>query len=121
MKLIRWVLGRMIILLDFAFTPKSRHREKNSQELINEITKSYKLYQYNACPFCVKVRRFFKRESINIQLIDAKNEVYKKDLIEYGGILKVPCLRVEKEKNEVKWLYETNEIIIFISKQIKII
>ncbi len=121
MKVIRWILGRMIILLDFAFTPKSRLRDKSSQELINKITKPYKLYQYNACPFCVKVRRFLKKESINIQLINAKNEVYKKDLIEYGGILKVPCLRVEVEKNEVKWLYESNEIINFISKKIKII
>ena len=121
MRVIRWILGRMIIFLDFTFTPKSRLRDKSSQQLVNKITKHYKLYQYHACPFCVKVRRFLKRESINIELVNAKSEIYKKDLIEYGGILKVPCLRVEKEKNEVKWLYESNEIIIFISKQIKII
>ena len=120
MKEIRWILGRIIIFLDFVFTPKARLREKSSQDLVNKITNSYKLYQYYACPFCVKVRRFLKRESINIELIDAKNEVFKKNLIQNGGMLKVPCLRVESKRNQVNWIYESNDIIDFISKEIKI-
>ena len=119
MKLIRWILGRMIIFLDFIFTPKPKLRDKSSQDLVNNITNSYKLYQYYACPFCVKVRRFFKRESISIELIDAKNQVFKENLVQNGGMLKVPCLRVESKKNQVKWIYESNEIIDFISKEIK--
>ena len=119
MRVIRWILGHMIIFLDFVFTPKSKLRDKNSQDLVNKITNSYKLYQYYACPFCVRVRRFFKRESINIRLIDAKNEFLKKNLIQNGGMLKVPCLRVETKKNQVKWIYESSEIINFISKEIK--
>ncbi|MDB0048870.1 glutathione S-transferase N-terminal domain-containing protein [Alphaproteobacteria bacterium] len=119
MKVIRWILGRMIIFLDFVFSPQSRLRDKNAQDLINTITNSYKLYQYYACPFCVKVRRFLKRESINITLIDAKKVVFKKHLIQNGGMLKVPCLRVQSKKNQVKWIYESNEIIDFISKETK--
>ena len=38
---------------------------------------------------------------INIEFIDAKDEFNKKDLIQNGGILKVPCLRVETKKNQV--------------------
>ena len=121
MKVVRWILGRMIIFLDFVFTPKSKVRDISSQNLVNKITKHYKLYQYNACPFCVKVRRFLKKESINIELINAKNDVFKKKLIQNGGILKVPCLRVESQKKQVKWIYESNEIIVFISKEIKTI
>ena len=120
MKFIRWILGRMIIFLDFIFTPKPKLRDKSSQDLVNNITNSYKLYQYYACPFCVKVRRFFKREGISIELIDAKNDVFKKNLIKNGGMLKVPCLRVGSKKNQVEWIYESNEIIDFISREIRI-
>ena len=119
MKFIRWILGRLIIFLDIVFSPKSKVRDIKSQDLVNTITNHYKLYQYYACPFCVKVRRFLKKESINIEFIDAKDEFNKKDLIQNGGILKVPCLRVETKKNQVKWIYESNEIINFISKEIK--
>ena len=119
MKVVRWVIGRVIIFFDFMFTPKSKVRDISSQDLVNKITKHYKLYQYNACPFCVKVRRFLRKKSINIEFIDAKDEFNKKDLIQNGGILKVPCLRVESKKNQVKWIYESNEIINFISQEIK--
>ena len=75
MKVIRWILGRLIILLDFIFSPKPILRDKTSQDLVNTITNRYKLYQYYACPFCVKVRRFLRKESINIEFIDAKDEL----------------------------------------------
>ena len=119
MKVIRWTLGRLIIFLDYVFSPKSKERDIKSQDLVNTITNRYKLYQYYACPFCVKVRRFLRKESINIEFIDAKDEFHKKDLIQKGGMLKVPCLRVGSKKNQVKWIYESNEIINFISKEIK--
>ena len=119
MKVIRWTLGRLIILLDFIFSPKPILRDKTSQDLVNTVTHTYKLYQYYACPFCVKVRRFLRKKSINIEFIDAKDEFNKKDLIQNGGMLKVPCLRVETKKNQVKWIYESNEIINFISQEIK--
>ena len=119
MKVIRWILGSLIILLDFIFSPKPILRDKTSQDLVNTITNRYKLYQYYACPFCVKVRRFLRKKSIYIEFIDAKDEFHKKDLIQNGGILKVPCLRVETKKNQVKWIYESNEIINFISQEIK--
>ena len=119
MKIIRWTLGRLIILLDYIFSPKPIGRDKTFQDLVNKISSRYKLYQYYACPFCVKVRRFLKKESINIEYIDAKDDFHKKDLIQNGGILKDPCLRVETKKNQVKWIYESNEIINFISQEIK--
>jgi len=121
MKLIRWILGRIIIFLDMIFSPKSIIRETKQQNHINKITKSYQLYQYNACPFCVKVRRFFKKKSLNINLIDAKQENHKKYLIKNGGKLKVPCLKVELGNKQNKWIYESDEIIEFLSKEFKFI
>jgi len=119
MNVIRWTLGRLIILLDFIFSPKPILRDKTSQDIVNTVTNTYTLYQYYACPFCVKVRRFLRKKSINIEFIDAKDEFNKKDLIQNGGMLKVPCLRVETKKNQVNWIYESNKIIDFISQEIE--
>ena len=120
MTLIRWILGKIIICLDMIFSPKALNRDIVNQIQINKITNSYKLYQYNACPFCIKVRRFFKRESLNIYLVDAKQESYKQELIQNGGKQKVPCLKVELKNKPVRWIYESKDIIKFISKELKI-
>ena len=120
MKLIRWILGKIIICLDMIFSPKPIIRDNVLQTKLNKITSVYKLYQYNACPFCVKVRRFFKRESLNIDLVDAKLESFKQELIQNGGKQKVPCLKVELKNKSVRWIYESNDIIEFISKKIKL-
>ena len=120
MKLIRWILGKIIICLDMIFSPKPMIRDNVLQTKINKITSVYKLYQYNACPYCVKVRRFFKRESLNIDLVDAKKESYKQELIQNGGKHKVPCLKVRLKNNQVRWIYESKDIIEFITKEIKI-
>ena len=120
MSLIRWMLGRIIISLDIIFSPKPMIRDNVLQTKINKITTDYKLYQYNACPFCVKVRRFCKRESLSIDLVDAKQESFKQELIHNGGKQKVPCLKVELKNKSVRWIYESNDIIEFISKEIKL-
>ena len=39
MKLIRWILGRIIISLDIIFSPKAYNRDKVLQTKINKITK----------------------------------------------------------------------------------
>ena len=119
MKIIRWVLGRVIICLDMIFSPKVLIRDSVDQNKINKITNSYKLYQYHACPFCVKVRRFFKRESLEIDLVDAKQESSKKELVENRKKLKVPCLKVQLKNKQVRWIYESQDIIAYISKEIK--
>jgi len=93
MTLIRWVLGLIILSLDYITRPKPVIRDKNSQEEINKLTKKMSLYQYKACPFCVKVRRNMRKYSLNIELRDAKgNSLNKKNLKNFGGKLKVPCL-----------------------------
>ena len=77
------------------------------------------LYQYKACPFCVKVRRKLRKYSLNIELKDAKNNnAYKNDLKNLGGKLKVPCLRIENNKNDIQWLYESKDIINFLENKL---
>jgi len=121
MTLIRWVLGLIILSLDYITRPKPVIRDKNSQEEINKLTKKMSLYQYKACPFCVKVRRNMRKYSLNIELRDAKgNSLNKKNLKNLGGKLKVPCLRIEKNKDNIQWLYESKEIINYLEKELNL-
>ncbi len=118
MAIIRWVLGRLILLLNAIFRPKALKRSPEEQALMDRYTASLALYQYEACPFCVKVRRAMRRQSLNIELRDAKrNEAYKNELLSGGGQLKVPCLRIEETEGDVKWMYESSDIIRYLEQR----
>lgn len=117
MQVIRGVLGALILFFNWVFTPKSMKREAQAQAQINEKMKDFTLYQYKACPFCVKVRREMKRSSLNIETKDAKRcESSKEELLAGGGQLKVPCLKIN-ENGEEKWMYESKEIISYLNNR----
>ena len=118
MKIIRWILGRIILVLDAITSPKGIVRDAAAQQEIDAVTATMSMYQFKTCPFCVKVRREFKRQSLNIELRDAKDDAeIKAELVREGGRHKVPCLRIEKPDNSVEWLYESNDIIAYLKNQ----
>lgn len=117
MFLIRWPLGRLILLLNFIFSPSSPKRSKDEQEKIDSSTAHLSLYQLPACPFCVKVRRAMKRNGLNLELRNInKNIAYRDELISEGGKRTVPCLRIEDDQQQVTWLYESSEIVKYIQQ-----
>ena len=118
MVVVRAILGALILFFNWVFTPKSIKREANEQILIDAQTKKMALYQYAACPFCVKVRRAMKRSALNIETRDAKrNEQFKEELLQGGGQLKVPCLRIEDDNGDVSWMYESGDIISYLEQR----
>jgi glutaredoxin len=115
MVVVRAILGALILLLNWVFTPKSIKREASEQAAIDVQTSKLALYQYAACPFCVKVRRAMKRSALNIETRDAKrSEKFKEELLQGGGQLKVPCLRIEEDNGDVRWMYESGDIINYL-------
>tara|TARA_R110002050_G_scaffold113095_14_gene227662 strand:- start:948 stop:1322 length:375 start_codon:yes stop_codon:yes gene_type:complete len=120
MSLIRWPIGRLILLLNFIFSPSSPKRTVEAQREIDVKTQNLSLYQLPSCPFCVKVRRAMKREGLNIELrnINQKNN-YREELIREGGKRTVPCLRIENPEGQVQWLYESNDVIAYLKQQVK--
>jgi glutaredoxin len=119
MKLIRWLLGRLILTIDFLTRPKSLVREEGAQDTIDALTENLSIYQFSACPFCVKVRRQLRKNALNIELRDAKNNaMYKDELTKQGGKYKVPCLRIESDSGDTKWLYESDSIISYLQKEL---
>ena len=117
MFILRWVIGRIILLLNFIFTPKSPKRAVSVQAEIDQSTQGLSLYQLPACPFCVKVRRAMKRDGLNIELRNInQNEAYREELIREGGQRKVPCLKITDENEKVTWLYESSDVINYLQQ-----
>ncbi len=115
MALIRFILGKLILLLDWVFTPRSITRDPAQQALIDGQTASLTLYQYQACPFCVKVRRAMKRQGLKIETRDVKrNDAAREELLAGGGDLKVPCLRIGEGERGAQWMYESKDIIGYL-------
>ena len=118
MKMIRKIVGTIILFLDRVFTPKSMVREPETQKRVDEATKSLKLYQYHACPFCVKVRRAMKRLNLDIELRDAKKGgLYRDELLKFGGKGRVPCLKIEEENGSETWMYESSDIVAYLEQR----
>ena len=118
MEVIRWILGQIILVLDFLTSPKAVVRETAAQQAVDDVTATMSMYQFKTCPFCVKVRRELKRHALHIELRDAKNDAeLKAALVREGGRHKVPCLRIENADKSVEWLYESNDIIARLKSQ----
>ncbi len=117
MFVIRWILGKIILFLDAVFSPTGIKRPAEQQASIDTQTAQLTLYQYLACPFCVKVRRAMKRQSLNIETRDAKrNDQFREELVQGGGKLKVPCLRIEDEGGDIRWIYDSSNIISYLEQ-----
>lgn len=115
MKFIRKILGPIIIFFDAISRPKPVQRSEKEQKEVNQKAKDLSLYQFDGCPFCVKVRRSLHKMNVKIELRDAKNEAVGNALLKEGGKRKVPCLRIERN-NTVQWMYESRVIIAYLEK-----
>lgn len=117
MKFLRWLLGRIILFLDAIFSPPGVEREAAKQKKLDQEASELAIYQFEACPFCVKVRRYLKSASLSIPLRDALREPYRTELIQGGGKHQVPCMRIPKSDGSVQWLYESNDIIAYLKER----
>ena len=115
MRIIHTILGSIILFIDWLTTPRAIKRNSELQALISNQCQDLILYQYKACPFCVKVRRTMKRLALPIELRDPKrNELAKEELVQGSGKLKCPCLKIEDKDNGTQWLFESKEIINYL-------
>lgn len=116
-KALRVGLGQLVILLDFLTRPAKKKRSPQDQAAVEESAKDLTLYQFNACPFCVKTRRTLRRLNVPVALRDAKNnEIDRQTLLNEGGKIKVPCLRIE-EGDKTVWMYESKVIIDYLNQR----
>lgn len=116
-KALRVGLGQLIVFGDLISRPAKRKRNAAAQAAVEQQAKALALYQFHACPFCVKTRRNLHRLNVPVALRDAKNDpLHRQALLEGGGRIKVPCLRIE-EAGEVTWMYESKAIIAYLDQR----
>lgn len=117
MFIIRWLLGRIILLVDFITSPKAPKLSTSALQQLHEQTAHLSLYQLPACPFCVKVRRAMKRQGLTLALKNINQDAaLKEELIAEGGKRTVPCLKIAEQNKPVLWLYESKEIIAYLKQ-----
>jgi glutaredoxin len=117
MKALRVGLGQLVIMADFVTRPGKKQRSTAAQAAVDASAKGLTLYQFHACPFCVKTRRTLRRLNVPVALRDAKNnEPDRQTLLSEGGKIKVPCLRIE-EAGQTRWMYESKVIIDYLEQR----
>ena len=117
-KPVRWVLGQLIILIDWLTRPKPVARSTEAQKEIDAQTQNMVLYQFQQCPFCVKTRRTMRRLALNVEKRDARNDPqWNQELISEGGKYQVPCLKISKEDGSVEWMYESTVINQYLDEK----
>lgn len=116
-KALRIGLGQLIVLGDAVSRPRPQRRSAQGQAMVAKEAANLSLYQFHACPFCVKTRRALHRLNVPVTLHDAKNDpVQRERLLTGGGKVKVPCLHIEEE-GQSRWMYESNEIIAYLEQR----
>ncbi len=116
-KALRIGLGQLIVLLDLITRPAKLKRAPQAQAAVEQAAAGLALYQFHACPFCVKTRRTLHKLNVPVSLRDAKNDAqHRQTLLEQGGKIQVPCLRIE-ENGQSTWLYESKAIAAYLHER----
>jgi glutaredoxin len=113
-----YIIGPFILLWDRLTPPRGMVRSAEAQQQADADTSKLVLYQFKMCPFSVIVRRAVKRLSLNIETRDAlREESSREQLLEGGGKIKVPCLRITDDQGNNTWMYESSDIIQYLQER----
>lgn len=114
-KTLRLTLMPFMLLWAKLAAPKGIARTPEAQQQVDRECSRLALYHFQTCPFCIKARHEMARLSLPIMLRDAQHDtVHRADLLTGGGKIQTPCLRITGEQGDVRWLYESKEIIGYL-------
>ncbi|WP_027829954.1 glutathione S-transferase N-terminal domain-containing protein [Marinobacter sp. HL-58] len=115
---LRLILTPFMLISEKISTPESIHRSPEEQARVDRACENLALYQFSACPFCIKVRKEMARLGLNIETRDAQHDgTHRQALAAGGGQIKVPCLLIREDNNQERWLYESDDIKSWLQQQ----
>lgn len=115
--LIRNLLGGIIAFFDVITRGSKLKRTKEDQQQLEKEIQELSLYQFFACPFCIKTRRAMYKMNLPIVKRNvSKGSSYRDELLQGGGRVQTPCLRIESATGTT-WLYESSEIIDYLRQR----
>ena len=113
---LRVVLGPFMLLWEALSRPRAIVRAPALQQAVDQQCQSLALYQFATCPFCLKVRQEMHRLALPIERRDAQKDLTHRDaLLQGGGAVKVPCLKITDASGQTQWLYDSGAIINYLS------
>jgi len=118
LKVFREGVGGLMAFISYLTRPRKIKRDAAAQLEVDLQAKSMSIYQYFACPFCIKIRRTIHRLNIPLEYRDAqvRGSEHRNTLEKEGGRIKVPCLRIDAG-DQTTWLYESSEIVAYLNQQ----
>ena len=115
---LRLILAPFMLVGYWLTRPKGVVRPAAAQEAVDARTRKLALYHYPTCPFCLKTRRVIRRLSLKIELRDAQNDPdHRAALIAGGGKPQVPCLLITDDQGKQTWLYESDAINAYLTRE----
>ena len=115
--LIRNLLGGIIAAIDFVTRGSKLKRTADAQQQVEAELEKLSLFQFFACPFCIKTRRTMYKLNLPIVKRNAsQGSPFRDELLQGGGRIQTPCLRIEKDDG-VEWLYDSSAIISYLEKK----
>ncbi|WP_445157253.1 glutaredoxin family protein [Halomonas sp. E14] len=115
---VRVLLSPVMLIAEKLSTPQSVERTAEAQAQVDEQCRQLALYQFRACPFCIKVRKEMARLGLKIEIRDAQLDPdHRRALEQGGGKVKVPCLRIAHADGRDEWLYESDAINAWLHRR----
>jgi len=115
--LIRNGIGGVLVFFDIITRGTKLKRSPQAQQQIAKELTGLSLYQFFACPFCIKTRcRMYKLNLPITTLSVSKGSPHRETLLNGGGKIQTPCLRIEQD-GQVQWLYESSAIISYLEQR----
>jgi glutaredoxin len=119
---LRLILTPPMLLLEILTTPKALTRTPEQQAKLDQASEKLALYQFRACPFCIKVRKEMARLGLKIETRNAQHEAGHRAALEAGGgRIKVPCLLIQCADGREEWLYESSVINAWLREHVELI
>ncbi|WP_115720376.1 glutaredoxin family protein [Gallaecimonas mangrovi] len=110
-KVLRRVLMPFMLIYAAVSKPKPISRSADAQAKVDEACKQLELYQFNTCPFCIKVKKEVHRLALPVAMANVQRDPKARQALEAGGgRVKVPCLKITHDDGKVEWMYESNDI-----------
>lgn len=114
---LRNLIGGILVIFDIITRGPKLKRSTEVQKEVDQASKELTLYQFFACPFCIKTRRTIYKLNLNLEKRSvSEGSPYRQELLEQGGKIQAPCLKIEKDGN-VEWMYESKTISQYLKQR----
>ncbi len=111
-------IGSLFKKIFSRLAPEPVTRTPDEQARVDRECHRLILYHFPGCPFCSRVNRGVDRLALDMERRDIRqSDAFAEELANGGGKLQVPCLRIEDDQGDIRWLYESKEINAYLERR----